>query len=46
VFCVKYRREALTAPILQWLQDGSAYMLHALGRELIEFSGKRDTSTS
>jgi len=42
VFCVKYRRKALTAPILARLQDGSDRMLAALRCELIEFSGERD----
>jgi putative transposase len=42
VFCVKYRRKALTAPMLARLQDGTARMLAALGREPIELSGERD----
>jgi hypothetical protein len=32
VFCVKYRRKALTAPILARLQDGPGRMLDALKR--------------
>lgn len=42
VFCVKYRRKALTAPILARLKDGSGRMLAALGCELIKFSGETD----
>jgi len=42
VFCVKYRRKALTTPILDRLEDGSARMLAALDCELVELTGDRD----
>lgn len=42
VFCVKYRRKALTAPILARLEDGSGRVLTALGCGLVEFSGEAD----
>jgi putative transposase len=42
VFCVKYRRKELTAPMLARLEDGTRRMLPALACELVEFSGESD----